>query len=134
MGIIKLFDKYQNHENQFLEINHKNQLPINIVRDYLKYFNISMDDTLNLIQFSKEQEKLKKFVSINKENFTSLTVKETQVFKMVVQGKKTLDIAQTLFIEQSTVSTHRKHIKRKLKLNSIFDWYQYAKAFNLLEF
>ncbi|MDX6746090.1 LuxR C-terminal-related transcriptional regulator [Polaribacter sp. PL03] len=134
MGVIRLFDEYQSHKNQFLEITSKNDLPINIVKDYLHFFNISIDDISSLIQFSEEQEKQKEFVLLNKKNFALLTEKEIEIFKMVVNGKKTVEIAATLFIEPCTVSTHRKHIKSKLNLKSIFDWYQYANAFKLLNF
>lgn len=134
MGIIKLIDGYEHHKNKFFKNDDTKKIPINIVKEYLQYFNISLDDISKLVRFSEEQEKMKQFVHFNKNKFETLTDKEKQVFTLVVNGKKTSEIAKLLFVESSTVSSHRKKIKQKLDLDSIFDWYQYAKAFELLKF
>ncbi|MFC4398617.1 LuxR C-terminal-related transcriptional regulator [Mariniflexile soesokkakense] len=39
-----------------------------------------------------------------------------------------------LFIETSTVATHRKHILRKLEASSFKDLYKFAKAFKIVRF
>lgn len=132
MGVVKLLDEYQNHKSRFLDTNYPNKLPIQIVKDYLRFFNITLNDISSLIRFSEEQIKLKRFVNLNRNNYNSLTEKESQIFTLVVNGKKTIEIANALFIEPCTVSTHRKHIKSKLDLHTIFDWYHFARAFNLL--
>ena len=87
-----------------------------------------------MIKFSEELESSNSFVKKHKFFFNSLTTKELEVFKLVVHGKNSAEIAKLLFIEASTVSTHRKRIKQKLDLRSTFDWYQYAKAFNIVKF
>ncbi|MEE9409105.1 MAG: helix-turn-helix transcriptional regulator [Polaribacter sp.] len=133
MGVIKLFDKTQ---FKIVPGNNKTKserkLPISFIKDFLFFFDILPADLPKLISFSKELEKNREFVITNKEKFNSLTEKESEVFTLVIKGKSSNEIADTLFIETSTVSTHRKHIKQKLNLNSIFDWYNYAKAFELI--
>ena len=130
MEVIKLYEKVEK-ENGSKNIEYSD-LPINMVKDFLFFFNISLDDLPKLIEFSKNLEKDKSFVKKNKEKFNSLTTKELEIFKLVVNGKKSTEIAEELFIETYTVSTHRKRIKQKLELETILDWYNYAKSFNVI--
>ncbi|SDR89887.1 regulatory protein, luxR family [Polaribacter sp. KT25b] len=134
MEIIKLYENFQFEEAYSNKITERKKLPITSVKDFLFFFNISLEDFPKLMQFSEELEKEKQFILKHKTKFDSLTFKEKQVFKLVVNGKKSNEIAQKLFVETTTISTHRKHIKQKLNLESIFDWYRYAKAFKLIEF
>ena len=130
MEVIKLYEKVEK-ENRSKNIEYSD-LPINMVKDFLFFFNISLDDLPKLIEFSENLEKDKSFVKKNKEKFNSLTTKELEIFKLVVNGKKSTEIAEELFIETNTVSTHRKRIKQKLELETILDWYNYAKSFNVI--
>jgi ATP/maltotriose-dependent transcriptional regulator MalT len=134
MGIIKLYENFQFKEAYSYKVTERKKLPISFVKDFLFFFNISLEDFPKLMEFSEELEKEKQFILKHKTTFDSLTFKEKQVFKLVVNGNKSNEIAQKLFVETTTISTHRKHIKQKLNLESIFDWYQYAKAFKLIEF
>ncbi len=133
MGVVKLFDK-----SKLELISKKNnvsldrKLSISFIRDFLFFFNIKQEDLPKLISYSEELEKNRRFVLENKKYFETLTSKEKEVFTLVIKGKSSCEIADSLFIETSTVSTHRKRIKQKLNLTSIFDWYNYAKAFELL--
>jgi DNA-binding NarL/FixJ family response regulator len=130
MGVLKLFKG-----NDFEVVSGgEKKLPISFVKDFLLFFNISLTDIPKLIKFSEELESHKKFEKINKNRFNSLTIREKEVFILVVNGKKTAEIAEQLYVENTTISTHRKRIKQKLKLESIFDWYKYAKAFELINF
>ncbi|AUC84445.1 hypothetical protein CW731_03630 [Polaribacter sp. ALD11] len=133
MGVIKLLDKTQlkivPHDNKLQNVI---KLPISFIKDFLFFFDITPDDLPKLISFSKELEKNRQFVITNKNRFNSLTDKEKEVFILVIKGKTSNEIAKILFIETSTVSTHRKRVKQKLNLESIFDWYTYAKAFELI--
>ena len=133
MGVIKLFDKTELDIVQ-LKNNHNNErkLPISFIKDFLFFFNIKSEDLPKLMSFSKELEKNREFVELNKKRFDSLTIKEREIFILEIKGKKSCEIATSLFIETCTVSTHRKRIKQKLGLESIFDWYNYAKAFELI--
>ena len=132
MGVIKLYEKVERERGNLLM--EENTLPINWVKDFLYFFNLSLDDLPKLIEYSENLEKHKVFVRKNKTRFNSLTTKELEVFKLVVNGKKTSEISELLFIETNTVSTHRKRIKQKLELESMLDWYKYAKAFSIIEF
>ncbi|TXD49094.1 helix-turn-helix domain-containing protein [Polaribacter sp. IC073] len=133
MGVIKLFDTAQTKPvPQHNILWNEKKLPISFIKDFLFFFDVLPEDLPKLISFSKELEKNRQFATRNKKKFNSLTDKEKEVFILVINGKSSHEIAKILFIETSTVSTHRKRIKQKLNLKSIFDWYQYAKAFELM--
>lgn len=74
------------------------------------------------------------FADKNKEKFNLLTQQELQVLKLVCLGLSSKEIALKLFIEASTVATHRKKINKKLEAKSCVDLYRYGTAFNLIEF
>lgn len=48
----------------------------------------------------------------------SVTQRELQVLMMIVEGKKTQDIADTLFLSPKTISTYRKRLFEKLGAKS----------------
>ncbi len=48
----------------------------------------------------------------------SLTPRESEVFGLLVQGKKLREIAEALSVQYSTVNTHQKSIYKKLGVNS----------------
>lgn len=131
MGVLKL---YKGIDFKGVSVSDKKILPISFVKDFLFFFNISLADMPKLMKFSEELESDKQFVKQHKNQFNSLTNREKEVFILVVNGKKTSEIAQKLYVETTTISTHRKKIKQKLNLESIFDWYKYAKAFELITF
>lgn len=122
--------------NQLKIIDNKYQIkdkeiPINLIEDFLRFYNLGLQDLSALSKFSEKLQEKKRFKRLNKSKFNSLTNKEAEIFELVVHGKSTKEIAEQLFIEPTTVSTHRKSIKQKLELESIFDLYQYANAFNV---
>jgi len=128
MGVLKL---HQNLDLKKVDIGSKQVFTI---KDFLFFFDIATEDISKLIEFSSQIKKDKEFVLKHKNHFLSLTEREKEVFILVIQGKKSNEIADELFIETVTVSTHRKHIKQKLNLTSNYDWYRYAKAFDLIRF
>ncbi|QOD61545.1 helix-turn-helix transcriptional regulator [Polaribacter haliotis] len=134
MGVVKLYNDLDDKEYTTLRIDGQKKLPIQIVKDFLFFFDISLEDISKLTDFSKTIEKNKSFVARNKKQFNSLTDRENEIFKLVVNGKSTAEIANILCVESTTISTHRKKIKQKLQLKSTFDWYRYARAFDLIEF
>ncbi|WP_435415235.1 response regulator transcription factor [Polaribacter aestuariivivens] len=134
MGVVKLFSKLDFEERVTLKVDTKKRLPIQIVKDFLFFFDISLEDIPKFTVFSKTLQKNKNFVQKHQKEFNSLTEREKEVFILVVNGYKTAEIADELYVETTTISTHRKKIKQKLQLESIFDWYKYAKAFELIEF
>jgi len=55
-----------------------------------------------------------------------LTTRETEIVKLVAEGKANKDIASLLCISTRTVETHRANIMRKLSLNKTADLVRYA--------
>jgi DNA-binding NarL/FixJ family response regulator len=62
----------------------------------------------------------------------SLSVREREVFDLVVRGYSTKDIAQELCVSLKTVETHRTHINAKLGVHSSADLLRFAVANRLL--
>jgi len=48
----------------------------------------------------------------------SLTGRENEILKMIAQQFSTSEIADTLFLSESTVDTHRRNLMKKLKVNN----------------
>jgi DNA-binding NarL/FixJ family response regulator len=55
-----------------------------------------------------------------------LSVREREVLKLLAEGKKTREIAETLFISSFTVRRHRYNIMNKLNVQSIVELVKYA--------
>ena len=52
------------------------------------------------------------------QNQQKLTERETEILKLLVDGKRNKEIAEQLFISVRTVDTHRTNIMRKLEVNN----------------
>lgn len=55
-----------------------------------------------------------------------LTERESQILKLLAEGKTTREISNLLFISGKTVGTHKRHILEKLKLKSHAELIRYA--------
>ena len=53
------------------------------------------------------------------ENSSNLSIREKEVLELVLNGKTSQNIAETLFVSKSTVDTHRKNILKKTGASSI---------------
>ena len=99
-----------------------------------------MDELLEVI-FSKEvfvgvenkpkalnyfQENDKKVV-----NTFKLSKQEKQIVKLILAGKTSQQIAETLFISKNTVDTHRTNINRKLEISNVASLLQFASLYNI---
>ncbi len=62
-----------------------------------------------------------------------LTVREFQVFKMVVRGKTSKQIAETLEVSARTVEAHRSRIMLKIEAKSISELVRYAVRTGVIE-
>lgn len=62
----------------------------------------------------------------NHHHSSELTEREYDVLKQYGKGKSTREIADTLFISEKTVATHKQHILKKLDLKSSADLIKYA--------
>jgi DNA-binding CsgD family transcriptional regulator len=82
-------------------------------------------NALNQIEFDKE------FMLTHQRFFDSLTQQELKILKLIAKGYTNHEAGARLFIEESSVKTHRRNIKQKLKIKTSFDMYQYARSFSL---
>ena len=55
------------------------------------------------------------------DNLANLTQREKQVLRMVAQGYRNREIAESLHISLKTVDTHRTNLMRKLDLHSLVE-------------
>ena len=62
-----------------------------------------------------------------------LTVTETEIVKLIAQGKTTREIAAERFSSVHTVTTHRKNIFRKLGVNTAHEVIKYALRAGLID-
>ncbi|MDB5145338.1 MAG: response regulator [Mucilaginibacter sp.] len=56
--------------------------------------------------------------SFEKNNESPLSRRETEILKLVAEGKKRNEICEQLFIERDTVKSHMRNIYTKLQVNS----------------
>lgn len=61
-----------------------------------------------------------------------LTEREREILKLIAKEMTNKDIAESLFISERTVETHRKNIFRKTKTNTLVGLIKYAYANNLI--
>ncbi|MDX1463270.1 MAG: helix-turn-helix transcriptional regulator [Marinirhabdus sp.] len=57
-------------------------------------------------------------LGITKEKLESITEQEENIIQQIANGQQTKDIAESLFISEHTVQTHRKNINKKLGISS----------------
>lgn len=70
---------------------------------------------------------LEKFSNIKKENEeVHLTTREVEIIRLMEKEFNNKQIADSLFISERTVETHRKNIFRKTKTNSLLGLIKYA--------
>lgn len=64
---------------------------------------------------------------------TILTVRETEILKLIASGKSTQVVADELYLSPHTVHTHRKSIIKKLNIKSPTEFVIYAMDFGLIK-
>jgi len=65
-------------------------------------------------------------------NFKYLTLRESEILKLLAEGLNNPQISNQLFISRRTVEQHRKNINRKLNVHTYKDILSYAYAFDLI--
>lgn len=65
-------------------------------------------------------------------NLFKLSKQEKQIIKLIVGGKTSQEIAETLFISKNTVDTHRSNINKKLEISNVAGLIQFATLHNIL--
>jgi DNA-binding NarL/FixJ family response regulator len=63
----------------------------------------------------------------------SLSDREMQIFRLLVAGKSSNEIAEELCISHKTVSTHKARLMEKMNLHSIADMVRYAVQYGLAD-
>lgn len=94
--------------------------------------NIHSNDLPRFLTSMKQIELDNEFAKKHLEQYNTLTYREIQILKLIASGKTNKQIGQDLFIEESSVKSHRKNIKLKLNITSSFHIYQFARCFKLI--
>ncbi len=81
------------------------------------------------LNYLVEQNEL---VQKNYLKYISLTPREKEIIKLIVDGKNSGTIADMLFISLHTVNNHRKNIISKLEIKSLSELIKIAVAFNII--
>ena len=63
-------------------------------------------------------------------DYGTLSSREIEVLKFLTEGKRNIEIAECLKINQKTVNTYKNRMMHKLKVNNLFDLYVQAKNLN----
>ncbi|GHA37763.1 hypothetical protein GCM10007103_19100 [Salinimicrobium marinum] len=79
-------------------------------------------------RFLAENEFYKK----NLDKFMALGKRAKEVLRLVALGKSSAEISEELCISVDTVNTHRKLIKQKLGISSVYEFTEYAHAYDLI--
>lgn len=72
------------------------------------------------------------FKKNHSKDFDDLTLRESQILKLLAEGLNNPEISDQLFISRRTVEQHRKNINRKLHVHNFKDILSYAYAFDLV--
>ena len=75
------------------------------------HYNVLLDQLQNL------QKQI--LTEINKHIYQKLSTREIEIITLIVEGKKTAEIAQTLYLSKHTVESHRTNIFSKLDVRNV---------------
>ncbi len=88
---------------------------INTVYNGKKYLSDKITEVLIQDYLEKEED-----------NHPELSERESEILKLLAEGKSTREISEILFISVKTVGTHKQHILEKLNLRTTADLVKYA--------
>jgi DNA-binding CsgD family transcriptional regulator len=60
-----------------------------------------------------------------------LSKQEKEIIKLIIEGKKSKQIGEVLFISKTTVDTHRRNIHKKLEISNSSSLIKFAYENNL---
>lgn len=72
------------------------------------------------------------FLRKNFLRFSSLTKREKEILKLIVQGQTNKIIATQLFVSEHTIRTHRNRIWKKLDIKTLSEAIKYGNSFDLI--
>jgi DNA-binding CsgD family transcriptional regulator len=61
-----------------------------------------------------------------------LSRREVEVLKLLIEGKRNIEISASLKINQKTVNTYKTRLMRKLEVENPIDLFQQARNFDLI--
>lgn len=91
---------------------------INTVYHGKKYLSDKITEVLIQDYLNKDKEIQYKSMELSE--------RESEILKLIAEGKSTLEISDFLFISVKTIGAHKQHILEKLKLKSTADLIKYA--------
>ncbi len=126
-----------------LSMHDESHLVKEILKEGVNAYVLKKDSESELVQALYDVKNGKTFLSneINKMLIQSLhgsdeqrllTEREREILKLIAKEYTNKDIAESLFISERTVETHRKNIFRKTKTNSLVGLIKFAYANNLI--
>ncbi|BDD11393.1 hypothetical protein FUAX_38250 (plasmid) [Fulvitalea axinellae] len=71
------------------------------------------------------------FLRNNTKRFSSLSAKEIQIGELMAQGRTTEEVMLKMGITKNTFKKHRTNIYRKIGVKNYFEFYRFAKAFDM---
>jgi len=92
---------------------------IRAVSEGKQYFD---PNVLINLEKNKEEDALKK----NTQKKGVLSRREKEILQLIIEGKTSAEIGETLFIAKTTVDKHRRNMMQKLRLTSQNDLLKYA--------
>jgi DNA-binding NarL/FixJ family response regulator len=101
---------------------------INEVIDGKEYYSQSVTEIMKA-HFLDEAKNVKHDVP----DYESLSKREKEVLKLVIEGLSNAEIAEKLFVSLRTVETHKSNILQKLKLKNTVELVKFALKNNLIE-
>ncbi len=69
------------------------------------------------------------FIRENRSIYNSLSSREKEILTFLTSGLNTQEVAEKLHLSTHTVDTHRRNIKRKLGVSSLYHLAEYARIF-----
>lgn len=94
--------------------------------------SVPIQDMKHLPQKAERLQMENRFLKEHVQKFVLLGPREKEVLRWIAQSFSSQEIADKLFISVETVNTHRKNIKKKLRVNTPFELNEYARAFDLI--
>jgi DNA-binding CsgD family transcriptional regulator len=86
-------------------------------------------NAVRIMNYLCEQDQ---FVKKHYTEFKSLTKREREIIKLIVDGQSSFCISERLFISVHTVNNHRKNICKKLDVKSLSELIKFAIAFFII--
>jgi DNA-binding NarL/FixJ family response regulator len=83
------------------------------------YITQNVADLLSQQQFKKTENP-----------FTTLSPREFQIANLLLEGKSVSEISKSLFLQNSTVGTHKGKIYHKLKVANLIELKEMASVYN----